>query len=446
MAIQEAGQGQHQEEKPHPRGISRRKFLGLAGGAAAVAGATALGISLSQGGEENTEGLVVPGLASDGDGSGGESGNLPLTIGETPISTATPTVEATKTPESLYPSDSFRERARVLGKKVGTSVDLAEDFRSPAYEEAAGNNFNILFTDGSLLQSVVDKYGISSIQRFRELAQKNKQVLYAHPGIWHQDIPDTVKSGTKDVETFIDERVDLIMGMVRPTHGGDEPTFINFLNEATFAQVGGDGQVHTGWEKSVFYKTYGEDLMKQLYLKFYKAGVEKGLLPGTDFRLIYSDYDTYMPGPKADFVYNNLKKAKGDIARALEISLEDVQLDVAMQCHFDVAKTDGLLFHKVPTEDELRSSIGKFSEIGKVHLTEFNIRGTNDQGAKTDIMRMVAKVFSGSPSAESLTFWQALRQKARTPSDAKTFSNPGLFDQNYKTTGEYSVVSDSLVA
>lgn len=432
--------GQGQELKPRlPRKFPRRRLLAAAG--AAVAGATIYGI-------DKTFGIPIPGIAKDGDSGGTGSKNLLPGETQTAIetATATSTPEPTNTPESKYSPDSFRERIKPLNKQIGTSVDVGEDVNLLAYQRVAGENFNMIFTDGPLIQTVMDKYeklSADNVKTLRKLADNYDQVFFAHPGLWVSgDMPDYVKNGLVSPQDYMQKRADLFAGLVRPVDQGYQPTYINFLTEALWV-VEDKGQVFTGWDKNPLYLAFKDRLMTEAYVTFYKTLIAKGFKLGKDFRLGYSDYDLHTPGPKADFVYSVMSKSRKEIATVLGIPEEEVQIDISSQCHFDISPTSGLLFHPIPKESDMMAGADRFSKLGAVHFTEFDVRGTDDQSIKTNVMIMVNRVLKNSPGVISLSYWNNLRKKPRSDND-KFFSQNGLIDQNYQTTDVYKQVADAL--
>ena len=186
---------------------------------------------------------------------------------------------------------------------------------------------------------------------------------------------------------------------------------------------------------------------------FYRAAQEMGLQVGKDLRLIYSDNNIFRPNPKTDFVFDNLARSKREIASALGIPEDKVQFDVAVQYHLDVnnpKKFDG--YYTVPTDDEMLTTIKRFAQIGRIHITEFDVAGAQTQAEITDILRRITRTAVGSGLVDSITYWFSLRvfetnsDKRTRDSGKENFYHPiGLFDRNYNPTDVYRALLQDLI-
>ena len=408
--------------------LSRRDFLKLAG-------VTSAGLALSACGVNATELPTITPL----------SPTSTLSPTKTPI----PTVTATSTP--LVPT------LRTVGEKLGivfsTTVDGAEEYRRPEYQKAAGLYFSSIFPSGSFMQSTFNQWGLDLAKHFRNLADQYNQILYVHMIFWHQDVDENLKSASKDeVVKFMENRVRTILKFVNKADGNHKPTYINFFNEALRYWRGAKGL--DIWENSPYFRAYGDQLITQSYLMVYRIAQENGLVAGKDFRLIYNDYDIFRLGGKANVVFNALSKAKTDIAKELGISESEVQLDVGMQYHLDVnTPVDNTIgYFKVPTDDEMLECMQKFSEIGRIHVTEFDVMNTQSQSEYTEILNRVTQTAIKSNLCDSINYWYGLRvfetdyDRKTRESGRENFYHPiGLFDRNYNPTDVYDSLLQGLI-
>jgi len=371
-----------------------------------------------------------------------------LTSTPAPTSTATATATTTATPKP----PTLRSVGEKLGVYLGTTVDGAEEWQTSQYINAAREHFSVLFPAGSFMQSVLDtpqRGGTQHATEFRRRATADKQVLYIHPAFYHRDFRESLTTASNDdVRKFMDSHVRLLLGFVPKVDGDAKPTFINFINEAIYYYEG-----KVDWNGSPYYRVFGNRLLTEIYLMFYRAAQEMGLQVGKDLRLIYSDNNIFRPNPKTDFVFDNLARSKREIASALGIPEDKVQFDVAVQYHLDVnnpKKFDG--YYTVPTDDEMLTTIKRFAQIGRTHITEFDVAGAQTQAEITDILRRITRTAVGSGLVDSINYWYSLRvfetnsDKRTRDSGKENFYHPiGLFDRNYNPTDVYRALLQDLI-
>lgn len=300
----------------------------------------------------------------------------------------------------------------------------------------------VFFAGGAYKIKSFDRYGFgpnSPAATFRRLADQYNASLYIHSAFWHQDVNAQLQNASKDqVISYMQERVKKLLAFVNK--GAKQPTYINFLNEALWAYGG-----KTGWENSPYYKAFGEKLIVESYLMFYRTAKEMGLEPGKDFKLIYSDYFLHTNNPKSNLVYNELIKAKAEIANRLNIPVDQVPLDVAMQLRLDVNNhsaqdsTQGGR-RPVPSDEELLERIKLFSQIGRVSLTELHVINATPQERQNIINRIVA-LSAKSGLVDNIIFEATFRFPDVTIDDTSS-EYVGLFNRDYSpTSGYYSLLN-----
>jgi len=234
----------------------------------------------------------------------------------------------------------------------------------------------------------IEKYGTNQINKLMRLLQtlESKPALYMHPGMWHLDIDSNLQkaSSREDVINYIDRMANDYMSYAKKAYDiTGKPVMINFANEPWWADPP-NNPINFGWLKSPYYNFLGEDYLVEGYITFYKAGIENGLKPGKDFRLILSVDGIFFPNPKLDLAINTVQRMRKQISQRLNIPTENVQIDLAVQWRFDPTITGGKMSDKgryrMPTANELKNALRKIREAGiPFHITEFEVANISNE-------------------------------------------------------------------
>jgi hypothetical protein len=302
----------------------------------------------------------------------------------TPLPTISNTPMATVTPTPSLPT--LRDVGDRLNLLIGTSVDGAEEYSKPTYKKAV-MNFSFIVPTGSFMQNTLDNWGKGMANDFRIQANQNHQALYITHAFWHQDVQESLKSASKDeILSYMKSRIAFLLGFVNKVDSEYMPTYINLINEPIWYWQG-----NRGWEQSPYYKVLGQKLLSEIYLMFVEMAEKAGVRVGQDFYLVYNDYDIYRAGGKRDFAFDILAKAKSDIAKSLGVASSQIPIEVGIQYRFNPTLdtkahlSDDLGFYPVPSDDETFDNLQKFSDVGKIHITEFEVRGTGAEIQKQRI-------------------------------------------------------------
>jgi hypothetical protein len=335
----------------------------------------------------------------------------------------------------------LRDLADSIGIKIGTSVDGSEDWKNPKYREAATKNFNVLKPAGSYLVSVLNQWGPNMGADFAKLAADNNMTLYLGAFAWHGDYPPELKNATNEqVKQSLQQRIRQLLGFVRKGHKAQ----VEVVTEATWC-IRDTGVC--GWEESPYYRVFGDSLISEVYVQAFKIAQEVGLTvgPNGDIEFLYCNYGTEMPGNKADFDYHQLLKAKGQIAKALGIDENNVQLGVALQGHFRAKRDPERPWNFGVDEltlEGLKQTIRLFRNIGPVLINEVEIHGdpVRDNATKERAIQLIMQAAIEGGASE-VTFYETLR--FNQPTYDSGILN-GLIDQNYDVTDFYREVFQLL--
>ena len=336
--------------------LSRRDFLKLAG-------VTSAGFALSACGVKAIE---LPTATS-----------LPTpTLTPNPTDTPQPSPTATPTPLTL------RELGQRLGVVFGTISDGIDDWQNPLYRKTLGTHFNSMMTSGQILPQVIEKYEPNwdgGTQSVRKLATEQKLILHLHPGFYPRYFPESLRnSNNAEVISYTKERITRLLSLVNKVDEGYEPTFLNFVNEAIWSWQGKAGW-YTDDEKgkNPLYRVFEKKWLSQVYTMIYEQAETMGKKIGKDLVMIYNDADlTSSYIEHSNLVLESLLTVKQEIADELKMSLESVQLDIGIQQHLSLKPEQDFPYILPPTDDDLYKTIEKFSAVGRIHLTEFDIKNT----------------------------------------------------------------------
>ena len=418
--------------KPHQ--LSRRDFLKLSGTASLGLVLAACGLEPQPTGTPSLTNTPLPTntLAPP------ETQTLPPT--PTPTNTPEPSHTPTATPEP----PTLRSVGEQLGVNFGTTVAETEKWKDKAYQEAVAKNFNLIYPTAAFQNQFFNRY---SADEFISWALHNQQTLYIHGPIWNNDIPDELRNAPKEkIVSYMKKRASLIMDFVKRLHErGGKPPLVNFLNEAFWDDFVNNT---SGWIDSPFYRVLGNNLMIEVYLLFFNAGKERGLESGIDYRLLYVDFNIFRKGAKARKTYKEVNRAKAELAKRLDNSIDQIQLDIGIQGNmfYDPSKRP-FYMQAPPTEEELRQAIEFFNSLGgdtRIHLTEVNILGIKDQPAITQKYKEIFRT-AVSTGCKTITFWAVLRDTPPPGEENDPYWAPqGLFDNGFAPTAEYHKIVEEL--
>ena len=348
-----------------------------------------------------------------------------------------------------WTSDTARTIFNSLGPKLGGMVDGSEEIHSSLYESAVKGNFDILFPASAYFYGNLKDHGLSEASYFTNLANRDGQTLYIHGGFYRgdqgylEDIPLDQRTAK------LQERAGEILKFVKPVDGNIQklPTYVCIVNEPFSRYKNGDGEDTVGWKnESLAVKTLGKDILIESYLMFYNEAKAQGLELGKDVLFFYSEYGISSKNPKTDLALREFKRAKTEIARRLNIPIEEVQFALSLQQRYnetdpstwpvDEWPTDSTGKVVPPLEKELDETTSEFKKLfNKIIFSEISDQGgTPEQqtyrfGA---LVRVAAKY-----SLEALVFEATLRFKVNKVDPISESKNTNLFTSSYAKGLQY---------
>lgn len=349
--------------------FSRRDFL-------KVVGVTSAGLALSACGVKATD---LPPLST--------ATALPSLTPLPPTATATDTPEPTLTATPKPPT--LRTLGEKLGLIIGTTLDGTDGYSNIKLQKTIGNHFGLMFTTGPIMPWVVEQYGWGTAKALRKIANNQDVIFHAQQVFYPRYFPERLKSANnKELVEYANTRIGELLALVNKIDSRNKPTYLTLVNEAIW-----EWQGNVGWyveNENPLYKVWGKKWISEVYLLLVEKAKSLGLTVGRDVILFYNDSHIFTTGKKANLIFDVLSTVKQEIAQGLGIPIEQVQLDVGSQLHFSLKPelSDPGNYWLPPTDDELLASVEKFSQIGKVHWTEFDIKVATQQ-ERTEIMKHI---------------------------------------------------------
>lgn len=173
----------------------------------------------------------------------------------------------------------MRKVGEKIGVLIGTTTSGLEEYKKSAYMQAVTQHFAAQFSTGNFSAANFEQYGVEGMRQagkvFIDAADQSGQVLQIHPGFWPVDIPARIRNASNDdVLAYMQQRTKDLLSFVRLVDTGAKPTHINYFNEA-FMGVG-----LPKWSDNAYFHVFGENILSETYLMFYRAGLDMGLTPG----------------------------------------------------------------------------------------------------------------------------------------------------------------------
>jgi len=322
----------------------------------------------------------------------------------------------------------------LYGIEIGTSVNPADgNYGSLNYRKTAAREFSIFKTVGFSPQTFENWPSVPT-QQIRFVREFGK-IMYIGAIINHHEIPSSWNNRqptNEEVENFVNKRVDTILRSLKEAGGG----YVDVVSEAMWYSNG------RGWENSPFYKLYGRNIIAEIYIKAYQKALELGLEPGKDVVFIYNDYGIELPGPKSDFVHEELTRTKQIVSERLGIA--EVPLDVGIQFHiypsYQSAGYPTAALVSSLSQEKILANIERFKKIGGVHIAELQVNDIEDIGKINDALNLVVQ--SGiKGGVKSITFYQMLARENLWKS-----VNPEVFDSQYRRTANYYRILSTILS
>lgn len=332
------------------------------------------------------------------------------------------------------------------GIEIGTSFDGWEGANdNPTYQKTAATYFGLITTGGQIMPFIIEKSDKDweGAKIARNVANRYNTILGLFPGFYPSYETDEIKKASpKEIEEYVNSRIARLISLINKSDKDHSLTYLFFVNEAFY---GWQGRYDWYRNENPFYRVWGENWIAKIYSITYEKAKDKGLTPGKDFIMIYNDGELSYPGKKLTLVHNELLETKRKIAKELGISLEEVQLDVGIQLHITPNPNNDGNYFKIPSESELSQAIKILSDIGKVHITEADVRDvTKEEGI--NILKDLLQTAALTGQVRSFTFYNTFRFIPYYPNGPFEHGPNGLFDKFFHPTHLYYSLISSLLS
>jgi len=265
------------------------------------------------------------------------------------------------------------------GIHVGAAVDgwIKE---SPNAQRLLPAQFDAITTENALKFANVNPdrgmYDFRRADDLVEMAAANGQLAHGHVLVWHEELPEWLRTQTyprEELIAILREHIRTLVGRYR-----GRIAVWDVVNEAFEA----DGS----FRKSIWYDGIGPEYI-ELAFRFAREA-------DPDAKLLYNDYDIEVPNKKSNAIYRLLSEFR---ARGVPID------GIGSQSHLKAGQP-----LDIPA---IRSNIKRFGALGlSFHITEFDIRlpgPVNDaklvaQGA---LARDYLTACLAEPATRQITFW-----------------------------------------
>ncbi len=272
------------------------------------------------------------------------------------------------------------ERLRVLAQQHDLAIGFAAVLNSSKladaqmYLEIAAEEFNIVTPENShtwgWIQPQRGQFNFVDADELAQYALDNGMALHGHPLIWHRQLPGWVQFMPQaEAEQIMYEHIDALVSRYR-----GKVDMWDVVNEA----LEEDGT----YRQSVWFEAMQESYIGKAFRRARERDPEAVL--------IYNDYDVAWPGPKADGMYELVR-------RELE---QGTPIDaVGFQMHFWTAFDE---------YDGLRQNLQRFADLGlDIYITEFDVAMTEDgqQEQQATVFQRIAEICLQQVRCKALQAW-----------------------------------------
>jgi len=303
------------------------------------------------------------------------------------------------------PAGGLRELAQAHHLELGAAV-RPEYFADANYLNTLKANFNYMTPENDLKWEMIrlspTSFDFTAADTLADFAKKNHMNLRGHTLVWHnqnpswlKDLPDDQAVWAKTLQTHITTVMKHFAGTIRDW---------DVVNEA----IDDNGSMRqTLWSQHL-----GPGYIAQALQWAHEADPKA--------RLFINDYNTEVPGPKSDKLYEVVK----------ELLAQGVPLNgVGFQCH--------LLGTYEPDYSAVEQNFKRFAALGlEVQITEMDVRMPGTVEAREADRQ--ARIYSGMLQAlinaggKTCIFWGVTDLHSWVPGFFGGFGSALLFDEHYQ--------------
>ena len=315
-------------------------------------------------------------------------------------------------------SVTLRQAAEARKLLVGTAV-FPEGLQDQAYAGLLAREFNVLTPENAMKWDAIhpqpNEWTFDAADRLVEFAAKNHMKVTGHVLVWHQQLPEYVKSlPARELRRAMREHIGAVVGRYKgKVHAWD------VVNEA----IAVDG---SGLRDTVFRQKLGDQYIADAFRLARQADPQA--------LLFYNDYGGEGLNQKSDRIY--------DLVQGLRA--QGVPIDgVGLQMHISATNP--------PSDASIAANMSRLASLGLfVNISEMDIRIRDLPGtvqARLEVQKLqyhsIVGVCVAEPRCDGVTFWGFT--DAHSWIDAQFGADdPLLFDEQYAAKPAFYGVLDAF--
>ncbi|MEM6391914.1 MAG: endo-1,4-beta-xylanase [Planctomycetota bacterium] len=317
---------------------------------------------------------------------------------------------------------SLRATAERVGLKVGAAVKLSRPDRPEpeAYWRVLSEQFNCVVAENAMkprwTQPERGRFDFTMAQPMMAFASEHGQAVRGHTLVWHNGIPDWMKT--------LDPERDTVMQVLRDhVHGVADRYRGRVFAWDVINEVFDKG----GWRDTLWRQALGDDLLPNVFHWAHEHA--------PDAELFYNDYGIEKPGWKIDATLAEMRRLL-DLGVPLH--------GVGLQYHYTL--------HDAPTDAELMDVFGRIIDLGlKVHLTEIDIRVPINDGPaaahydkQAEVYGRLIRTAMQFPAVDAILFWGFTDRYSWVPGFFDGWGDALLFDAAFKPKPAFFAVREAI--
>ncbi len=314
--------------------------------------------------------------------------------------------------------DPLRTDGAVAGRWIGAAVQ-SRLLGEPLYARTLSRHFDYVTAEWEMKWDPTERspgvFSFEGADAIVGFAETNRMRIKGHALLWHEALPDWVKSlSPTALGTAIEDHVRTVVGRYR-----GRLVAWDVVNEA----VAEDG---SGLRDTVFRQKLGESYLDLAFRAAREADPEA--------LLIYNDYGAEGRGRKSDEVYALVRRLR---ERGVPVDGVGLQMHVSAQDR--------------PPSGEIATNMRRLAELGLVvNVSEMDVRIRNvagDQSTRLAVQRReyedIVAVCVAEPRCHAVTFWGFTDRYSWIDSFFGP-DDPLLFDDGYAPKPAFFGVQDAL--
>ena len=313
---------------------------------------------------------------------------------------------------------TLRAAAEKRGLLVGTAAG-AEELKEEKYAATLGREFNVLTPENALKWGPIHpkpgEWRFEGADKLVEFAEKHNMKVRGHTLVWHDQIPDYVKTLAADeFRKAVHEHIATLVGRYK-----GRIYEWDVVNEALDEK----GELR----KTIFLEKMGKNYIAEVFRAAHEAD--------PNALLFYNEYGCEGLGEKSDGQFKMLKK----------LIEEKVPIHgVGLQMHISAKHP--------PKPEDVAANVRRLAALGlRVQITEMDVKVADlpekERATKqAEVYRKIIEACEKEKGFEGVTFWGFTDKHSWLALEKGSTEAPLLFDTEYRPKPAYKAVREALLA